>query len=151
LPQFFLCKVHLAENRTFLFVVLTLNTASYFSGYLPSSKVRSGKQTYCWKSESWVLWSWFLLEKMKSGRGEHKLVKKQDLTWKSRMLLFQSPSWKAERSKECFDIFKTECWENKRDSLQSFWKEKARVREQKKWNFLNLITRQINLPNSSNA
>ncbi len=31
LPQFFLCKVHLAENRTFLFIVLTLNTASYFN------------------------------------------------------------------------------------------------------------------------
>jgi hypothetical protein len=35
---------------------------------------------------------------MKLGRGEHKLVKKQDLTWKSRMLLFQNPSWKTEKN-----------------------------------------------------
>ncbi len=46
----------------------------------------------------------FLLEKIKSGRGEHKLAKKRDLTWKSRTLLFQSSSWKskAERSKASF-------------------------------------------------
>ncbi len=92
---------------------------------------------------------------MKSGRGEHKLVKKQDLTWKSRMLLFQSPSWKSEKKqkdqKRVSDVCKTECRENKRDSLQSFWKEKARAREQKKWDLLNFITRQINLPNSSYA
>ena len=29
LPQFFLCKVHLAESSQHLFVTLTLNTASY--------------------------------------------------------------------------------------------------------------------------
>jgi hypothetical protein len=54
---------------------------------------------------------WILLfaeldaEKIKTGRGEHKLAKKQGLTRKGRILVFQSPSLKskkAERSKAGF-------------------------------------------------
>ncbi len=85
LPQFFLCKVHLAENRTFLFIVLTLNTASYFNVI-----------AFCeGKKRKLSAVSKFLLEKIKAGCGEYKLVERQNLTWKSRMLLVQSPSWKS--------------------------------------------------------
>ncbi len=35
--------------------------------------------------------------KIKAGRGEHKLVKKQGLRWKSRMLFFQNSSWKSDK------------------------------------------------------
>ena len=51
--------------------------------------------------------------------GEHKPVKKQDLTWKSRMFLFQSLPWKskAERSKAGFDVCQVECGERKLDGI----------------------------------
>jgi hypothetical protein len=37
---------------------------------------------------------------MKLGRGEHKFAKKQSLRWKSRTLLFRSPSWKFEKERK---------------------------------------------------
>ena len=37
---------------------------------------------------------------MKSGRGEHKPVKKQSLTWQSRMLFFQSSLWKSRKKQK---------------------------------------------------
>ena len=55
------------------------------------------------------------------------------------MLLFQSLPWKskAENQKRVPAVCKFECGESKRDHLLGFWKEKARAREQKKWNLLN--------------
>ena len=35
---------------------------------------------------------------MKSGCGEHKLEKKRGLTWESRLLPFQSPTWESEKN-----------------------------------------------------
>ena len=66
---------------------------------------------------------------MKLGRGEHKLVKKQSLRWKNRMLLFQSPSWKSEkneRSKARFDECQARRGENKLDILPRISKEKKK-------------------------
>ena len=58
--------------------------------------------------------------KIKTGRGTHKPVKKQGLRWKSRMLLFQSTSWKSgksEKAKAGFDVCKVGRGENKLDSM----------------------------------
>ncbi len=56
---------------------------------------------------------------MKSGHREHKPVKKHSLTWKSRVLIYQSPSWKSkiERSKAGFDVYQIEFGKNKLDSM----------------------------------
>jgi hypothetical protein len=56
---------------------------------------------------------------MKLGRREHKSVKKQDLTWKSSLLLFQSLPWKskAEKLKASFDVCQAGGGENTLDSM----------------------------------
>jgi hypothetical protein len=67
---------------------------------MPSAKASAEKKIVVERAEAECCEASFYW-KNKAGCGEHKLAKKQILTWKNRILLFQNPAWKskAERSK----------------------------------------------------
>ncbi len=90
------------------------------------------------------------MEKIKLGRGEHKLAKKQDLTWKSRTLLFSKSivAIKSRKIKSEFLLFASLSAKKVSETACQFLEKQENRRN---GTCLIFITNQSTCLNSSNA